>query len=404
MDVSPQTDASGLPPKEFVERVKAALEHLYDFAWLQAQPLAQQMAVTIKRPSETMGHNLRRELMMAIEALSPAPNVSGQALDARLYNLLQLHYVENLTVQDVGQRMGLSTRQAHRSLRRAEEGVATILWSRIQQAAPETSRATQLSSVEKEIEQLETNLQPTNLRLLLAEARKAVAPLAQGRGVNVQEQAPDEPLIVSTDTAVSRQLFVSILSRIVQQSQAGPVHLTLTPTKEQVTVHFSYQTEASARETAMLDTVIHSLVSRLGWQIQSDAGTGRVRAIHLALPLHGPVVLVIDDNEGLVELLERYLTGHDCRVIVANSGQEGLDLAQRIPPDAVVLDAMMPGMSGWDVLQTLRARPETAETPIIICSVFNDPELAYALGASHFVSKPISRDNILAALRQLKVV
>jgi len=105
-----------------------------------------------------------------------------------------------------------------------------------------------------------------------------------------------------------------------------------------------------------------------------------------------------------VELLERYLTGHNCRVIAANSGKEGLEVLNRTTPDAIILDAMMPDVSGWDVLQTIRTGVETADTPVIICSVFNDPELAYALGASHFISKPVSRDQILTALRQLNVV
>jgi CheY-like chemotaxis protein len=81
-----------------------------------------------------------------------------------------------------------------------------------------------------------------------------------------------------------------------------------------------------------------------------------------------------------------------------------IHVLHRTTPDAIILDAMMPDVSGWDVLQAIRTRPETAETPVIICSVFNDPELAYALGASHFISKPVSRDQILTALRQLEVV
>jgi CheY-like chemotaxis protein len=52
----------------------------------------------------------------------------------------------------------------------------------------------------------------------------------------------------------------------------------------------------------------------------------------------------------------------------------------------------------------MRTRPKTAAIPVIICSVFNDPELAYSLGASLFLPKPVSRDGILAALRQLDLV
>jgi CheY-like chemotaxis protein len=60
---------------------------------------------------------------------------------------------------------------------------------------------------------------------------------------------------------------------------------------------------------------------------------------------------------------------------------------------------MMPGMDGWEVLQRLRNHPDTQHIPVIICSVFNDPELAYALGASSFLSKPVRREDIIKALR-----
>jgi CheY-like chemotaxis protein len=118
----------------------------------------------------------------------------------------------------------------------------------------------------------------------------------------------------------------------------------------------------------------------------------------------GPTVLVVDDNQGLVELLDRYLTGHACQVLAASSGQEGLRLARQVLPDAIVLDVMMPEMDGWELLQRLRAHELTAATPIIVCSVFDDPELAYSLGASLFLAKPVKRAEILAALRQLGVV
>ncbi len=391
------------PPQEFVEQVKQALERLYDFGFLQTHPLAQPLAVGKRRPSETEGHHLRRELMTAIEALNPEPGSSVQTREARLYNLLQLHYVEGLTVQEVGQRLGLSTRQTHRSLRKAEEGVAAILWARIPQSAPTPTSAAQLSSVEMEIDQLETNLQPTDLLPLLREAERAVAPLAQTRQVTFRINSSQESVVVSADTAVSRQLLVSIFSRIAQAGRPGEVVITLESVQDKVVLTFSYGLVVVGETAVVLDQVVAPLTSRLGWKIHADTSADR-HMLRLELPLHGPVVLVIDDNQGLVELLERYLSGHNCRVISANSGQEGLELAQQIPPDAIILDAMMPGMSGWEVLQTLRVRKETGTIPIIVCSVFNDPELAYSLGASYFLSKPIRRDNVLAALREFKVV
>jgi CheY-like chemotaxis protein len=81
-----------------------------------------------------------------------------------------------------------------------------------------------------------------------------------------------------------------------------------------------------------------------------------------------------------------------------------LKLARDLKPDAIILDVMMPGMDGWEVLQTLRLQPQTSSIPIIVCSVFDDPELAYSLNVSHFLPKPISRDQILRALREVGVL
>ncbi len=395
------------PASEFVDNVKLALEHLYDFAYLQKLPLAQQLADNNKRPSQTLGHHLRRELIEAIEALSPEPGAAAHTPDMRQYNLLQLHYVEGLTVQEVGQRLGLSTRQAHRSLRKAEESVATILWARVQTAAATAEddlSAAQLSSVQAEFAQLETTLQPTDLVQLLQEAQKAVAPLAQSREVTFALDEPLPRMVVSVDTAVSRQLLVSILSRFIQATQQQTITIRGLLGDEMALLSLAFPTAEPLAHDFASDEVIAPLAERLGWQmVANDEGNGRYQ-LQVKIPLYGPVVLVVDDNQGLVELLERYLTGHNCRVIAANSGEEGLAVLSRTTPDAIILDAMMPDVSGWDVLQTIRTRPETAGTPVIICSVFNDPELAYALGASHFISKPVSRDQILTALRQLKVV
>ena len=390
------------PPKEFVEQVKQALEHLYDFAYLQKHSLAQDMVVTKKRERQTTGHHLRGELMRAIEALSPGPSASLNTPDARLYSLLQLHYVKGLTIQDVGYRLGLSTRQVHRSLRRAEEGVATILWAKLSDANQQSAQ--KLSSVKMEMAQLETSLDPINVSLLVQEAQQAVASLAFTRGVTFDILLPDEPVVISADTAVSRQLFVSIFSRIIQLAQPKSIQIIIAQTSKQATLTFVYSPESITPTEPILNQVLASLTNRMRWRVQESKTTKGTHHLSIQMMMYGPVILVIDDNEGLVELLERYLTGHQCRVIAATNGREAHQLVQQITPDAVILDVMMPEISGWELLQILRSRSETAETPVIICSVFNDPDLAYSLGASHFLSKPISRDNILDALRSLAIV
>jgi CheY-like chemotaxis protein len=121
--------------------------------------------------------------------------------------------------------------------------------------------------------------------------------------------------------------------------------------------------------------------------------------VELSFGKNMPTLLVIDDYEGLSRLLKRYLAGHPCRVLAATDGLSGLSLAREIQPDAVILDVMMPNMDGWEVLQRLRNHPDTKHIAVIICSVFDDPELAYALGASSFLSKPVKREDVIKALR-----
>ena len=402
------------PSSEFIEQVKQALEHLYDFAYLQQLPLAQALAPDKLRASQTIGHHLRRELLTAVEAINPAPNSPQQFADARLYNLLHLRYVESITVQEAANRMGLSARQVHRSLRRGEEGVATILW-----AAIEKRRAAQLqeptatsqkmetvrdiSSVASEMSLLDLNPQPIDVRLFLQDALKAIKPLADANNLQFDLTFPDEPMIISADTAVSQQIFISLFSRIIGVARQASLTVRLHRRQDQNLLTLGY-TAVNTDHPPVVDEMITQLTRLMGWTVrQEDVINGR-SAIILNLTGKGSLILVVDDNEGLVEMLSRYLAGHQCRVITATSGLDGLKLAQDLIPDALILDVMMPGASGWEVLQTLRSQPETATLPIIVCSVFNDPELAYALGATRFHSKPIRRDTILATLRELNVV
>jgi len=209
--------------------------------------------------------------------------------------------------------------------------------------------------------------------------------------------------VVSVDTAVARQIFVSLFSRILRLAAEEPPTLRLTVRQDQVTLALAY-TPGQPGDTPIIDQVIDQLAARLGWVMRQERGVNGRQAIVVNFTGYSAVILVVDDNEGLVELLDRYLSGHDCRVITSTSGPEGLKLAQELLPDAIILDVMMPGASGWEILQTLRSQPQTATIPIIVCSVFNDPELAHSLGATRFHSKPITRDTILSTLRELEIV
>ena len=85
-------------------------------------------------------------------------------------------------------------------------------------------------------------------------------------------------------------------------------------------------------------------------------------------------------------------------MVEAYNGTDALRLARELQPDAITLDVMMPSQDGWEVLQRLKSEPDTRRIPIIICSVLDDPELAFSLGAVACLKTPVSQADLVGAL------
>ena len=115
----------------------------------------------------------------------------------------------------------------------------------------------------------------------------------------------------------------------------------------------------------------------------------------------GRAVLVIDDDADARELLRRLLTREGYAVHTASDGNEGLRMARELRPCAITLDVLMPSMDGWSVLTALKSDPEMAGIPVVMVTITSDRTLAYALGATDFLTKPIERDRLLTVLRKL---
>jgi CheY-like chemotaxis protein/predicted DNA-binding protein (UPF0251 family) len=399
-----QASQQGVPTEAFVKQVKEALENLYDFPYLQRHPLAQPDRASPEQEIEAGARRLRRSLIAAIEALSPGAEVSAQSPQARIYNLLVLHYVEGRTVQEAAHEIGISQRQAHRNLRQGEEKVAAVLWARQPTNSIQEPRAVQLSSVEEEMARVVPQLRPVDVCALIQRAQEAVKQQAMQRGVTLEDSCPEKPIIISTDPAVAQQILINALSHTIRQTQPGPLQLTAGVDGQQISLKVWFTPEPKYADIPTIGQVITQLADRLGWQVKEEDRSNHTRTITIKMSAHQPTVLVIDDNEGLVKLLDNYLTGQACQVRSALSGPEGLRLAQEIGPNAIVLDVMLPEMDGWEVLQRLKNHPQTVDIPVIMCSVLDSPELAYSLGASLFLPKPVSRDDVLSALSQLGVV
>lgn len=122
-------------------------------------------------------------------------------------------------------------------------------------------------------------------------------------------------------------------------------------------------------------------------------------AATLVLPVAQQVqVLLVDDNADTLRLLQRYLTGTRYQFIGTGDPGQVLPLAEKLSPQIIVMDIMLPGIEGWELLGRLRAHPKTGDVPIIVCTILPQKQLALSLGAAEFLRKPISREALLSAL------
>ena len=118
-------------------------------------------------------------------------------------------------------------------------------------------------------------------------------------------------------------------------------------------------------------------------------------------------ILVVDDNEANIELLLAYLDELGSRTLTARDGEEALAIFDADSPDLVLLDIMMPRMSGFQVCEQIRSREGEARTPIVMITALNqvaDVERAVDAGADDFLTKPVDRTElVIRAQSQLRV-
>jgi len=115
-------------------------------------------------------------------------------------------------------------------------------------------------------------------------------------------------------------------------------------------------------------------------------------------PDMGPTVVVVEDDRRSFDLLRVYLEAAGARVVGARDGAEGLDTVRRLNPAGVILDILLPGVDGWEVLAQLKADPGTAQIPVIVVSMLDERGRGFALGASEYLVKPVGKEELLAAL------
>jgi len=115
-------------------------------------------------------------------------------------------------------------------------------------------------------------------------------------------------------------------------------------------------------------------------------------------------ILIADDNPTNVELLEVYLADVECEIAAAVDGRDTLDKVGRFHPDLILLDIMMPKLSGFEVCKKVKADPATKDIMVLMVTALNEPgdiERAVLAGCDDFLSKPINKLELLKRVENM---
>jgi diguanylate cyclase (GGDEF)-like protein len=184
--------------------------------------------------------------------------------------------------------------------------------------------------------------------------------------------------------------------------QYGGAGLGLALTKKLVELHGGRVAVESRLGEGSTFTVSIPLIAQLQEQQAEE-----VEAVNLDFPWmneRAPLILVVEDDPASAELLTIHLSQAGYKVAHAFDGEDAVAKAMELRPFAILLDIMLPKKDGWEVLQAFKSNEATANIPVLIHSIIDNKDLAFALGATDYLLKPLDKDSLLDKIRGLSIL
>jgi CheY-like chemotaxis protein len=244
----------------------------------------------------------------------------------------------------------------------------------------------------------------TSFSELIDPALKAVQPLMQNLGKRIECQIPDDLPAVNGHLTAMRQAIMNILLAGLPVIPAEVLIVQVSAQSQEIFVQLH-----SAPSTLLQEESCNPELVGMAEKF-SNLFNGRLEihanpfSAQLILPVVQQIpIVVIDDNTDVLHLLQRYVTGSAFRFYGFSQPGLAIEEVMEIDPQVIVMDVMMPGMDDWELLGRLRSHPATSAIPIIVCTILPQDQLAFTLGASGFLRKPVSRQAFLAELERLTI-
>ena len=252
-----------------------------------------------------------------------------------------------------------------------------------------------------------------------------------------------------SDVVKIRQVLINLLSNAAKFTEAGEIGLQarknaqadgdrmvftvrdtgLGMSEEQVAKLFQRFTQADVSTTRRFGgtglglAITKAFTDMLGGEISISSVPGQGSIFEVSFPVDatshaaeviaaaapgptsGPgedLVLVIDDDLSTRDLLSRFLSREGFAVRTAEDGKSGLALAEQLKPSVILLDVTMPRMDGWTVLRSLKENPRLAAIPVVMCTVIDEQNLGFSLGASDYILKPVNWEHLREVLARVQ--
>lgn len=290
---------------------------------------------------------------------------------------------------------------------------------------------------------MELQLEEINLSDIANSVITNTAGLVKEKPVEIIHNIPATiPTVMGDETRIS-QVMINLISNAVKFTEKGSITIGATVTKNpegkpevMVTVtdtgigiaeedqsklfqRFSQVDDSPTRKTGGTGlglSICRSLIEMHGGRIgllSSEVNKGSV--FYFTLPLPEPkvnadldqlkhtenVVLSIDDDPQVIALYERFLSANGYKVVALTDPEKAVEKAIELKPFAITLDIMMPQKDGWVVMQELKKNEQTRNIPILVCSILEEEEKGFSMGASDYLVKPFASDDLVNAIYRL---
>jgi CheY-like chemotaxis protein len=396
-----------LTAQEFLRDLRSALAHLYEPLELKRSRLAKAFQL---ETSADRSAALRQALQDGIQALKAEGATPVDSPSARAYEVLYYRYIEQSALKEVAAELALSVRQVHRietsGLAYLSEYFQAKYHLTFLSDGTGTTPAANPQTNELEWLRKSSRGEDVNLSTLLESVIGTIRPLTQQKHIGIQVHCESGQTWVRGDPTILRQVVMNSLLAAIQVNPDADFTADVSLRSEGIalTVANVNPLDISSHEPKMNETVasIRQLMELTGGKVETNQLPGRAFRLSLIFPARKCIqVLVVDDNADALRLMERYLTGTGFQYLGVREPEKVGAMLQEHRPQILILDVMLPGIDGWQLLSRLNEAGLLKDTQVVISTILPQESLALAFHAAAFLRKPVTRENLLATLAQL---